>query len=224
MEDNFSWLKKSVLQTGNKTLLAVNMSIHALLENNTAIAAEVRDVERQVDAMYYNINEYCLATLASRQFSRNEVNLITCSLKIAMELERICDYANQISKLVQKKLSKQDTAVLANMSTMVSNMGEQTLKMLQQALNCYESNDSCSAMIVIDSDSVVDKMNKDLFREMLCLVSINLWAQEAIMDYHVAVRYIERVADRTTNISELVYYIVQGESHKKLSCSEEIWQ
>lgn len=224
MENNFSWLQKSVLQTGNKTLLAVNKAIQALLENNSAIAAEVRAIERQVDAMYYNINEYCLTTLASRQFSRSEINLITCSLKIAMELERICDYANQISKLVQKKLSKQDTAVLVNMSTMVSKMGEQTLNMLQQALRCYEATDSCSAMVVINSDSVVDKMNKDLFREMLCLVSIHLWAQEAIMDYHVAVRYIERVADRTTNISELVYYIAQGESPKKLACGEEIWQ
>ena len=224
MNENFAWLKTAVLLAGTKTQLAVDISIQALLDNDPIAAKQVRDLERLVDNMYYGINEYCLNTLASRQFSREEVNFITCSLKIAMELERICDYANQIAKLVQKKLSQQNTAILKNMAATAQEMRNLTLTMLRQALACYESTDTCLAETVIDADSSVDKMNKNLFREMLCLVSVHQWAQEAIMDYHVAIRYIARVADRTTNISELVYYMVQGEPHKKRTYSEEIWR
>lgn len=218
-----SWLKDAVLALGNKTLLAVDKSIQALLTNATSNTDEVRKLEHLVDTMYYGINEYCLDTLATRNFSREEINFITSSLKIAMELERICDYANQIAKLVQKKLSRQNTDILTNIVMLTSIMKDHTLDMLKQSLQSYEATDVNLAKSIIEKDSSVDKMNKDLFREMLCLTAIHPWMQEVIMDYHIAIRYIERVADRTTNISELVYYIANGESLKKLSYTEEIW-
>ena len=102
MPEQFSRLKQCVLVMGNKTLLAVDTSITAMTSNNTATASEVRNVEKLVDSMYHSINEQCLELLASKQRSRGEVNYVVNSLKIAMELERICDYANQIAKLVQK--------------------------------------------------------------------------------------------------------------------------
>lgn len=223
MHEKLPWLKNAVLILGSKTLLAVDKSIQALLTNDTDAANEVRQLERLVDSMYHGINEYCLDTMSSREFSRHEVNFIISSLKIAMELERISDYANQIAKLVQKKLSQQNTEFLKAIVTSTSTMRDQTLDMLRQSLQSYETIDVNLAKSTIDKDSSVDKMNKLLFREMLCLCSIHPWVQEVIMDYHIAIRYIERVADRTTNISELVYYIVQGHSLKPISYSEEIW-
>lgn len=223
MHKKLPWLKNAVLILGSKTLLAVDKSIQALLTNDIQAATEVRQLERLVDSMYHGINEYCLDTLASGEFPRHEVNFIVSSLKIAMELERISDYANQIAKLVQKKLSQQNTENVKTIITTTSAMRDQTLDMLKQSLQSYEKVDVELAKATIEKDSSVDKMNKLLFREMLCLGSLHPWVQEVIMDYHVAIRYIERVADRTTNISELVYYIVQGHSLKSVPYSEEIW-
>lgn len=223
MHKKLPWLKNAVLVLGSKTLLAVDKSIQALLTNDIQSATEVRQLERLVDSMYHGINEYCLATLTSREFPRHEINFIVSSLKIAMELERISDYANQIAKLVQKKLSQQNTDSLKMIITSTSAMRDQTLEMLKLSLESYEKIDVDLAKSTIEKDSSVDKMNKLLFREMLCLGSLQPWVQEVIMDYHVAIRYIERVADRTTNIGELVYYIVHGRSLKPVAYSEEIW-
>lgn len=223
MHKNLPWLKNAVLILGRKTLLAVDKSIQALLTNDIQLATEVRQLERLVDSMYHGINEYCLATLSSREFPRHEINFIVSSLKIAMELERISDYANQIAKLVQKKLSQQNTDSLKTIISSTSAMRDQTLEMLKLSLESYDKIDVELAKSTIEKDSSVDKMNKLLYREMLCLGSLHPWVQEVIMDYHVAIRYIERVADRTTNISELVYYIVHGCSLKTVTYSEEIW-
>lgn len=223
MINEFAWLKQSILTMGNKTVQAVDMSIQSMLLNDASLAAKVRFIEKRVDSMYYAINEHCLDTLADVAHTRHQVNFLTNSLKIAMELERMCDYANQIAKLVQKKFSQQDVKQLKFCQGDVAEMKEKTLYMLKTALVGYEQLDSELSLAIKQSDALVDKSNKDLFRNMICLVSVNPWMQEVAMDYHVAVRYIERVADRATNIAELVYYIVNGEPIKKKVVQEEIW-
>jgi phosphate transport system protein len=223
MEENFVWLKKSILTMGSKTVQAVDMSINAMLLNDASLAAKVRYIEKRVDCMYYAINEHCLDTLSDVPYTRQQVNFIANSLKIAMELERMCDYANQIAKLVQKKFSQQDVKQLKSCQEDVAGMKEKTLFMLKTALTAYEQLDPDLSMVIKRSDASVDKSNKDLYRNMICLVSVNPWLHEAAMDYHVAIRYIERVADRATNIAELVYYIVNGEPIKKKVVQEELW-
>jgi phosphate transport system protein len=215
MEKGFSWLKDSVLAMGAKTTEAVGLAVQALVDNDAAAAAGAREIEKQVDAMYYSINESCLDSLAAEPYSRDEVNFVTSSLKIAMELERTCDYANQIAKLVQKKFAAQNMKPLDPLRDSVAGMKSQSLEMLSGAMRCYDTLDCDLTRQVIDKDTSVDKRNRDLFRDMVCVLSVHPWVQETIMDYHVAVRYIERVADRATNIAELVFYIVQGEPMKK---------
>jgi phosphate transport system protein len=215
MEGDFTWLKDTVLRMGDKTAEAVDRSVQALVENNAAAAAGAREIEKQVDFLFYAVNEHCLDALTGRPAGRDEVNFLTGSLKIAMELERTCDYANQIAKLVQKKFAAQNMAPLAPLHVSAAGMKDQSLEMLREALHCYESLDCDLSREVIDKDASVDKRNRDLFRDMVCLLSVHPWVQESIMDYHVAIRYIERVADRATNIAEAVYYIVNGEPLKK---------
>jgi phosphate transport system protein len=116
---------------------------------------------------------------------------------------------------VQKKFAAQNMEPLAPLRASVTGMKEQSLEMLWGAVRCYETLDCGLTRQVIEKDTSVDKRNRDLFRDMVCVLSVHPWVQETIMDYHVAIRYIERVADRATNIAELVYYIVQGEPLKK---------
>lgn len=215
MKNGFPWLRDSILAMGARTTEAVGLAVQALVDNDAAAAAGAREIEKQVDAMYYAINEDCLDSLAARPHSRDEVNFVTSSLKIAMELERTCDYANQIAKLVQRKFAAQNMKPLEPLQDSVAGMRQQSLDMLRGALRCYETLDCDLTGQVIDKDTSVDKRNRDLFRDMVCVLSVHPWVQETIMDYHVAVRYIERVADRATNIAELVFYIVQGEPMKK---------
>ncbi|MDR3561939.1 MAG: phosphate signaling complex protein PhoU [Negativicutes bacterium] len=223
MEDRFNWLQGAIMAMGKKTMAAVDKSIEAMVNNDISLAEQVRIIEKRVDIMYYAINEHCLDTLSSEISSRREVNMVANSLKIAMELERICDYANQIAKLVQKKFSQVDFQQFRSCHAAVSEMKAQSLNMLETALQSFDQLDAGLSKMVEEKDSSVDKMNRDLFRNMICLVSINPWSQETAMDYHVAVRYIERVADRATNIAELVYYMIHGEPLKKLAVQTDIW-
>lgn len=216
-------MENAVLAMGKATVRGVERSIQALLYNDMSAAAEARDVEKKIDAMFYVINEYCMAQLVETAYTREQVNFMVSSLKIAMELERIGDYANQIAKIVQRKLSQQDVNAFRSLSSSTIVMRDQSLAMLKSSLQAYKDKNPETASVIKAQDETVDKRNKDLCRNMLCIVSVNSWVQEAVMDYHIAIRYIERVADRATNIAELVYYIVNGESMKKRIVQEDIW-
>ncbi len=215
MNQDFSWLKSTTFIMGEKTANAVDLAMRAMTSKDAPAAAAAREIEKQVNVLYYAINEHCLQTLASATCPRDGVNFIVGSLNIARELERIYDYANKIAKLVQNKFSQQDMELLSPLHEPAITMKDESLEMLWAAMKCYEGMDCNLTHQIIDRDPLVDKRNHDLFRDMLCVVSVHPWVQEMIMDYHVAIRYIERVADRATNIAKLVYYIVLGEPFPK---------
>jgi phosphate transport system protein len=216
-------MHQAILRMGDKTTEAVEKATDALVKEDAALAAEARDLEKTVDAMYYVINERCLDLLSGQQRSREEVNFLASSLKIAVELERICDYANQIAKLVQRKFAHQATEPTSSLSAVVGTMRRETVGMLQAAISAYRSLDANAASKIDASDCLVDQCNRQVFRNILCILSVNPWAQELVLDYHVAVRYIERMADRSTNIAELVYYIASGMPFKVKPIPEDLF-
>ena len=59
--------------------------------------------------------------------------------------------------------------------------------------------------------AVVNRLNKELFRGTVAMVAVNPYANELAMDFHTTLRYIERVADRSVKIAELVFYEVTGD-------------
>ena len=61
-----------------------------------------------------------------------------------------------------------------------------------------------------DIPYLVNRLNKDLFRNILAMATVKQYANELAMDFHTAIRYIERVADRSGNIAEYVYYAATG--------------
>lgn len=222
-DENFSKVREAVLKMGAKTCAAVEKATEALEKEDSALAVEARELEKTVDGMYYVIHELCLCLLALKQRNREEVNFLASSLNIAVELERICDYANQIAKLVQRKLAYQQTESTSSLSSVVATMRQETLAMLRASMSAYETLDADAAASIEASDCLVDQCNKQAFRNILCILSVNPWAQEVVLDYHVAVRYIERMADRATNIAELVYYIVTGKPFSEKVLPEDLF-
>ena len=202
-------IKYAMLDMGEKAAEAVKLSVASLVASDIAAAAQVREIEMKVDALYCVIDEQCIIAL-SEPTDAVSLRFLVGSLKIAIEIERICDYANQIAKNVQNKFSQQDMTLLTSQAQSMEKMAQEAVAMLDNALIAYQYGNDDAAAILNDQDDTVDKRNRDLFRSLLCVASLNPWNQEVILDYHVAVRYVERVADRSANVAELVYYIATG--------------
>ena len=151
-----------------------------------------------------------LLVLRPQQPMAGDLRFLVSTLKIATEIERIADYANNISKMVQRKFSHEDMSPTESLKPTVDIMAREAVSMLKEALEAYEKNDAELAALVPNRDALVNRLNKDLFRNILAMATVKKYANELAMDFHTAVRYVERVADRSGNIAEYVYYAVTG--------------
>jgi len=204
-------LKKMNLDMGYKAVSAVKFAAQALLENNLEIAAQVRSLEKEVDLLYEEVDDRCVAFIATQQPMARDLRFLVSTIKIATEIERITDYANNIAKKVQKKFSQEDVTPLESLKPATDMMIREAVSMLAEALHCYKENDAELAKLITERDAVVNRLNKELFRGTVAMVAVNPYANELAMDFHTTLRYIERVADRSVKIAELVYYEVTGD-------------
>ena len=203
-------IKQLTLEMGQKTVDAVRFATQALINNDADIAGKARSLEKEVDVLYRQIDDRCIVSIATQQPMAGDLRFLVSTLKIATEIERIADYANNIAKMVQRKFSSEDMSPTESLKPAVDIMSREAVSMLTEALAAYEKNDADLAMLVPKRDALVNRLNKDLFRNILAMATVKKYANELAMDFHTAVRYIERVADRSGNIAEYVYYAVPG--------------
>ena len=203
-------IKQLTLEMGQKTVDAVKFAAQALINNDAEIAGKARSLEKEVDGMYRQIDDRCIVSIATQQPMAGDLRFLVSTLKIATEIERIADYANNIAKMVQRKFSAEDMSPTDSMKPAVDIMAREAVSMLTEALAAYEKNDADMALLVPQRDALVNRLNKDLFRNILAMATVKKYANELAMDFHTAVRYIERVADRSGNVAEYVYYAATG--------------
>ncbi|MBP8036427.1 MAG: phosphate signaling complex protein PhoU [Negativicutes bacterium] len=203
-------IKQLTLEMGQKTVDAVRFATQALISNDADIAGKARSLEKEVDVLYRQIDDRCIVSIATQQPMAGDLRFLVSTLKIATEIERIADYANNIAKMVQRKFCSEDMSPTESLKPAVDIMSREAISMLTEALTAYEKNDADLAMLVPQRDALVNRLNKDLFRNILAMATVKKYANELAMDFHTAVRYIERVADRSGNIAEYVYYAVTG--------------
>ncbi len=203
-------IKNLTLTMGQKTVDAVRFATQALVANDPDMATKARELEKEVDVLYRQVDDRCIVSIATQQPMAGDLRFLVSTLKIATEIERIADYANNIAKMVQRKFSNEDMSPTESLKPSVDIMSREALSMLMEALEAYEKNDSDLAALVPKRDALVNRLNKDLFRNILAMATVKKYANELAMDFHTAVRYIERVADRSGNIAEYVYYAATG--------------
>lgn len=208
--EELAGIKQLTLDMGEKAAEAVKLSARALLENNVEVAAQARTLEKDVDAIYRQIDDRCVVSIAKQQPMAGDLRFLVATIKIATEIERIADYANNIAKMVQRKFSQEDMSPIESMKASVDVMAREAAGMLTEAMQCYDKSDAEMALLVPKRDALVNRLNKDLFRNIIAMATVKKYTNELAMDFHTAVRYLERVADRSGNIAEYVYYAATG--------------
>ena len=90
-------------------------------------------------------------------------------------------------------------------------MIEATRDMLKDCLACFSENNADLAKKIIERDEVVDKYFSRYRKDTIELIKENPDNAEQYIDYLLIAKYIERIADHTTNIAEWVIYIAKNE-------------
>jgi phosphate transport system protein len=88
--------------------------------------------------------------------------------------------------------------------------------MLKTALEAYTKQDLSLAKMVCKSDDDVDDMFKKIIFDLVNIMKNDPQAVEQCINFMFITKYLERIADHTTNIGEWVVYNISGE-HSRLA-------
>jgi len=199
-------LEGDVLQMGEMVIDAINRSVEALKNLDAKAAKQVVDNDEQVNRKRWQLEDKCVDLIATQQPVASDLREIIATLSIVRDLERIGDYAEGIGKIV---LMHGD-APLVKPLVDIPTMAQKAVNMLRRSLDAFVKRDAKMARAICGEDDEVDRLYDRVYHDLLGYMikdpSVITRATYLIWAAH----NVERIADRATNISESVVYLVTG--------------
>src|SRR5881628_268714 len=146
--------------------------------------------------------------LGDRTVAR-DLRTITTSLKITTDLDRIGRYAKDLGELtLQFSPSTRGTEPEL---TRIREMADQTIQMVDTAIDAFVKHDAESVRNIMQVDDAVDRMHDENFNELVRRMTEGSLKIETGARYILVNRYLERIADHAVNIGMRVVYMVTGD-------------
>lgn len=209
-DEELKELKQKLLQMADTAQEMIGLAIRTLVERNASLTEKVFALEDRVNHIEIEIEEESLRLLALRQPIASDLRLLTAILKINSDLERIADQAVNMCETSLYLLKEPQLKPLID----IPKMAEYAQKMIKNSIEAFVHQDSKLAKNVCESDDDVDRLNDQVFRELLTYMMEDPKSITRAVDLILISRNIERIADHATNISEDVIFIVEGKNIK----------
>lgn len=205
-EDELQQLREHVLLMGAKVEQLIKNAIEALLTRNTELAKKMILADREVNRLELAIDELCLHILARRQPVASDLRLITITMKLVTDLERIGDLGVNISERVVELNEEPPLKPYVDLPK----MAEIAMGMVHDALDAFVASDDSQAEDIIARDETVDAYYHQIFRELLTYMMEDAKNIARATRLQSIAKYIERIGDHATNLAEMVIFAVKG--------------
>ncbi len=205
LEKSLQQLKEDIGRLGGMVEEAVDKTIIALREMDAELAREVISQDDEIDNVENKIEKQCLSLFALQQPLAKDLRLIGSSLKMITDLERIADQAADISELTLRLAEKP-----VKINPEIYRMAEKAKDMVSRSIDAFIHLDVKTATTVCNDDDEVDNLFNDLVMDIATQIKAGSQSVEQLIDIMFIVKYLERMGDHATNISEWVVYIETG--------------
>ena len=202
-------VRNDILQMGQMVITAIERSIQALVDLDMELACQVIQGDDAIDELELLLEERCVVLIARQQPLAKDLRILSTGLKISTDLERIGDHAFDIAKIA-KRLGEGGNGHIKPLLD-IPRMAGLATQMLRDALTAYGNMDVELADKVCQADDEVDALYNQLFRELLTYMLADPAVINDATQLIFVARYLERVADHTTNIAEWVIYLQTGQ-------------
>ena len=200
-------IQAQVLKMGGLVEDAILKGTEALTARDVEAAERVRQGDKAIDALEETVNEEVARVIALRAPVSRDLRVLLSVLRLSASLERVGDYAKNISKRVT--VLSESPGLDADAS--LRRMAREVQGMLRDTLDAFVRRDAALAQDVLARDEGVDQMYNALFREILTFMLEDPRTITPAMHLHFIAKNLERMGDLVTNMAEQVIYLVTGE-------------
>ncbi|MBA4118236.1 MAG: phosphate transport system regulatory protein PhoU [Candidatus Puniceispirillum sp.] len=205
-DEDLKKLNQTLEHMGEMAVQQLENAVLALTERNEMLAAQVIAKDQEVDALEHKVDTFAIQMIALRQPVARDLRHVVAALKIASHLERIADYARNVSR----RALELNTMPQSQGEKALPRLAKVTIAMIQDAIVAYINSDVELALKVWEKDQEVDEMYTSYLRELLTYMMEDTRQIGPCTQLLFAAKNIERAGDHAANIAEIVHYFVEG--------------
>jgi phosphate transport system protein len=199
-------LQQEVVSLAEVVDKAIIRAVDALKRRDLEESQQVIHEDDYIDQKRYEVEERCIDLIATQQPMARDLRTIIALLHISVELERMGDYAEGISKISLMMGEEPPLKPLID----IPRMADKATQMLRDSMDSLVSRDVVKANQVLQDDDEVDGLYDQVYRELLVIMIQDPQTIEKATYLLWTAHDLERIADRATNIAERVIFLVTG--------------
>ena len=200
-------LHNDILRMGSIVEKQIYECIEALVNQDGDLAEKIIENDTIVDNLEKEIEDACIKLIAMEQPLAIDLRTIFTATKIVTDLERMADHAVDIAKITLRLKNEKYIKQLVD----IPKMGQIVKLMIKESLDAYVEGNVDKAYATCKLDDQIDTIYKDVFKELIMLMTEDSSLIPQATQFLFVCKFLERVADHTTNICEWTIYLVTGE-------------
>lgn len=208
-DEQLHMLNQEMMHMGSMIEERIQKAIEALIGQDSALAKEIMDGDSEVDREQKKIENICFNLLMQQQPVARDLRVISATMKMVTDMERIGDHAADISEMT---VMMSDTPYVADLED-IKKMASETVLMLIRSIEAYVEKDMLKAQSVIDHDDIVDDLFNKNKQDLIELIQKNPAVSEQAADMLMVAKYFERIGDHATNLAENIIFALDDKKN-----------
>lgn len=199
-------IKQKVLKMGALVENIIDTAMTALKAQNLDLARKVGEMDDEIDQLDLEIEQECIMLLALQQPLAKDLRTIASVLKIITDLERMGDNAVNIAEVTLEIGNEPIIKPLVD----IPKMADITKEMIKMSLDAFVQEDIDLAEKAAERDEEVDSLYETVINDILNIITGKKELTKQGTKLMFIGRYLERIADHSTNICERTIYMITG--------------
>jgi len=200
-------VRNNVLRMGTLVENIIDSALTALKSQDLDLAREVCEKDNEINQLELEIERECMMLITLQQPLASDLRTIASALKIITDLERMGDNAVNIAEITLE-IGKEP---LLKPLVDIPKMADIAQEMIKMSLDAFVREDIGLAKKAAMMDEEVDKLYETVINDILDIITEKKELINQGTKLLFVGRYLERIADHSTNICERTIYMITGE-------------
>ncbi|HEY3859168.1 MAG TPA: phosphate signaling complex protein PhoU [Gammaproteobacteria bacterium] len=205
--EDLSRIRSLTLEMGHMVELQISAAVKALVAGDVRLAHQVEVEDYRVDHLEVAIDNECSQVIVRRQPTAMDLRYVLAVIKITSDLERIGDEAEKVARMAAN-LTEMDRP--RDNYAQLGNLGSNVADMVRDSITAFETYNVRLARDVLRRDEAVDKQYETINAHCMEAMSNDPRDIRRMLYVLWLTRALERVGDHAKNVSEQVFYFVDG--------------
>lgn len=206
-EEELDKLDNGFTEMGMLVSNVIQQSVAAFIDHDRQAAQSIIDNDHAINEREIKLEAKSFEIIALYQPVTTDLREVVTILKAVSDLERAGDHARNIA---HSAIEVKGKTRAAKIESQLAEMGQLTMKMVQNAIQAYVDKDEQAARDLLTLNSQLADYSNEIIRESYGQIQQDPEVVVAAITYNRVAADLIRIADYMINVGEWIIYLKTG--------------